>query len=35
MRHRGDTAAARREYETALRLEPGFRAAADALRQLR
>jgi tetratricopeptide (TPR) repeat protein len=35
MRHRGDTAAARREYETALRLEPGFRPAADALRQLR
>jgi tetratricopeptide (TPR) repeat protein len=35
LRHRGDIAGARREYETALRLDPNFEQARDALRQLR
>lgn len=35
LRHRGDDAGARREYETALRLDPDFQQAKDALRRLR
>lgn len=34
LRHRGDIAGARREYESALRLDPDFRQAKDALRRL-
>jgi tetratricopeptide (TPR) repeat protein len=35
LRHRGDLAGARREYEAALRIDPQFQLAIDALRQLR
>jgi hypothetical protein len=35
LRHRGDVAGARREYEAALRLDPDFQQAKDALRRLR
>ncbi|CAN5622389.1 hypothetical protein BH23GEM9_BH23GEM9_26890 [soil metagenome] len=35
LQHRGDMAGARREYEAALRLDPEFQPAKDALRRLR
>jgi tetratricopeptide (TPR) repeat protein len=35
LHHRGDPAGARREYEAALRLDPDFQQAKDALRRLR